>query len=357
MKVKKYIVLLFIFLIAIISLSACMPWQEKKAPPRLSLVTVDSPALKLLNIPFYVALENGYFKEQGLDFSFDYAKNNEEALEKLIKGDFNAAFLNTDQIILQKKMNKEKLVVFMNSFQGLGSHLVSRESMPSFQWQELKDTTIVGQNLDSVPQMALECVLRQNELVPQEGVTIFRNLPYRLMPGAFKGGVGNYLYIFDPIATQLEASDQGHIVATLGPKTVDFSLQSYFSSEKFLKSHPVASQKFVNGVYKAQLWMQKYPSTKTVKLIEEHFSDLDEATLLKIVDRYKAADFWKPEPSPRQESLDSLQDTLIEGGVIHEKLPSNDLVFTTYAEKAVKSVTLPVEKKKTFWDKVKDKFK
>ena len=356
MKGKKYIILLLILLTAIISLSACMPWQEKKAQPSISLVTIDSPSLKLLNIPFYVALENGYFKEQGLDFSFDYVKSNGEALEKLVKGEANTAFLNTDQTILQKKMNKERLVVFMNSFQGLGAHLIAREPMPSFQWQELKDSTIVGQNFDSVPQMALENVLRQNELVPQEGVTIFRNLPYRLMPGAFKGGVGTYLYIFDPIATQLESINQGHIITTLGPKTVNFSVQSYVTSEEFLKSHPVASQKFVNGVYKAQLWMQKYPSAKTVKLIQEHFTDLDKAILLKIVDRYKTEDFWKPEPIPTQESLDSLQDTLIAGGAIHEKLPSNDLVFTTYAEKAVKSVTLPVEKKKTFWDKVKDRF-
>ena len=358
MKRKPLLTFLALIITLPFLVTACLPWQEKEEPPKLHLVVPESQALKILNLPLYVAIENDYFKEQGLEFSLTYATSNEEALKQLKSGKAEAIFLGSEKLILEKK-DKEgtNLKVFTHSFRGLGTHLLTREVKEPFQWSQVKDASIVAHHFDNLSQMTLEHELRNQELIPQENVVLFRSLPYYLMPGAFKSGSGAYLYTFEPTATQFEAEGIGKVVVSFGPDVIDFPLQSYVSTKNVLEKDALAMQQFVNGLYKAQLWINKYPIKEVSKTVNTHYKDIEDELLLTIINRYKDQGFWKAEPVPTQKSLVSLQEVMLAGGSIHEKLPSDDLVYTKFAVKAVESVVLPDEEKKTFWDKTKDFFK
>ena len=64
--------------------------------------------------------------------------------------------------------------------------------------------------------MALEYVIRNHGLDPYEDLYLDNSIQFALMAGAFTGGTGDYVTLFEPTASMVEAEGQGHIVASVG---------------------------------------------------------------------------------------------------------------------------------------------
>ena len=64
--------------------------------------------------------------------------------------------------------------------------------------------------------MALEYALRQAGLEPGVDVDVMTHVQFNLMAGAFAGGEGDYVTLFEPTATQFELEGGGYVLASVG---------------------------------------------------------------------------------------------------------------------------------------------
>ena len=74
---------------------------------------------------------------------------------------------------------------------------------------ELKGQDPYRRRPGGVPEMTLEYVLKNHGLIPNQDVNVITNIQLTAVPGAFKGGTGDYAAIFEPMASMLEREESG----------------------------------------------------------------------------------------------------------------------------------------------------
>lgn len=71
-------------------------------------------------------------------------------------------------------------------------------------------------------------------------------------------------------------------------------------------------------------------------IMQPQFKETPLENITVIVDRYKNQDTWKADTIFEKESFELLENILEEAGELNQRVPYEDLVTTTFAEKAVK---------------------
>ncbi|QZY56230.1 ABC transporter substrate-binding protein [Crassaminicella profunda] len=132
-----------------------------------------------------------------------------------------------------------------------GSFLMAREPMPNFTFKDVAGKTIIGGRKGGMPEMTLEYVLKQNKVFPEKDVNVRTDIQFAVMAGAFTGGEGDFVTLFEPVASMLEKSGAGHIVASIGEAGGYIPYTCYCSKKSFIEKEPEVIQKFTNAIYNA----------------------------------------------------------------------------------------------------------
>ena len=158
------------------------------------------------------------------------------------------------------------------------------------------------------------------------------------MSGAFIGGTGDYVSLFEPTALALEQEGVGYVVASIGEESGEVPYTCYNAKKSFIEKNPEIVQKFTNAIYKGQIWVDTHSPSEIAEAIVEFFPDTSIEDLTAVADRYKKYDAWKQVPTLSKESFELLQDIIEEAGVLDKRVPYEALVNTEFAEKAIKTV-------------------
>ena len=138
---KKVIALTLTILLAVSSLAGCGAAENSN----LTKITLSEVAHSLFYAPMYVAIEEGYFKEEGIDLELVTAFGADKVTTAVISGEADIAFMGSESTIYVYNQNADDpLVNFAQLTQRAGNFLVSRESMDNFQWNDLKGTNVLG---------------------------------------------------------------------------------------------------------------------------------------------------------------------------------------------------------------------
>lgn len=217
-----------------------------------------------------------------------------------------------------------------------GSFLVGRKPEPGFEWHSLKGRNIIGGRKGGVPEMTLEYVLNKNGLVPGTDVNVDTSIQFALMAGAFTGGKGDYVTLFEPVASSLEKEGKGYILASVGQDSGEIPYTAYFAKKSYIEKHKAVIQKFTNAIYKGQVWVDTHSSKEIAEIIKAFFPDTDTELLTIVAERYKKIDAWCKEPAMKKESFELLQTVMNQAGELKQKAPYDKVVDNNYADKAVK---------------------
>jgi NitT/TauT family transport system substrate-binding protein len=226
-------------------------------------------------------------------------------------------------------------VVFAQLTKRDGSFLVGRAD-GTFSWSDLKGKTVIGGRAGGVPEMTLEYVMRQNGVVPGTDATVDTTVQFNMMAGAFTGGNGDYVTLFEPTATQVVQAGKGYILASIGQESGEIPYTAYFASQSYIAAHPDTVQGFANAVARGQKWIQDHTAAETAQAISAQFPDTDVKVLESVVQRYKDIDAWNATPVMKQEALERLETVMETAGVLkHEQwVDFSKLVNNSFAEKA-----------------------
>ena len=328
---KKILAFILAVLMMVPALCACGK-ADKKTAVRLNEVTHS-----VFYAPQYVALSQGFFAEEGLQVELINGGGADKVMTAVVSGQSDIGLAGPEASIYvynQGKADHTQIIAQLTKRDG--SFLVGR-SDGAFSWEDLRGKTIIGGRKGGVPEMTLEYVLRQNGLTPGVDVTVDTSVQFNMMAGAFTGGQGDYVALFEPTATQVEAAGQGYVLTSIGQESGEIPYTAYFANLSWLENNADTAQRFVNAIAKAQKWVQEHTDREVAEAIVDQFPDTSLEELEAVTARHRQIDAWNATPIMEQQALERLETVMEQAGELSraEWVPFDQLVNNTFAQKAI----------------------
>jgi len=328
-----------LFVTAVLVLTLLLPGLTGCAKKETAKVRLNEVTHSVFYAPMYVSINKGFFKDEGIEIELTNGGGADKVMTAVLSGQSDIGFAGPEASIYVYNEGKEDhTIVFAQLTKRDGSFLMGREKVDNFKWTDVKGKTIIGGRKGGVPEMTLEYVLKKNGMTPGIDVTIDTSIQFNLMAGAFTGGKGDYVTLFEPTASLLEKEGKGYILASVGKDSGEIPYTAFFAKKSYIKKNAVIIQKFTNAIYKGQLWVQKHSPEEIAEAIKPSFPDAGDDILITVAKRYKEIDAWCQNPVLQKASLDLLQEVIIMAGILKNTVPYNEIVDTSFAEKAVKNI-------------------
>ena len=146
MKNKKWIALAVAVMLAVTALPMTVFASKKdKEDEKLSKVTLNEVAHSVFYAPQYVAIEKGYFAEEGLNLTLVTGFGADKTMTAVISGEADIGFMGAEaSVYAYQEGATDPVVNFAQLTQRAGNFLVAREEMPDFKWEDLKGEKVLG---------------------------------------------------------------------------------------------------------------------------------------------------------------------------------------------------------------------
>ena len=342
MKNKKWISLAAAVILAVTALPMTAFAAEKDGgEEKLTKVTLNEVAHSIFYAPQYVAIEEGYFSEEGLDLTLITGFGADKVLTALISGEADIGFMGAEaSIYAYQEGATDPVVNFAQLTQRAGNflvarELVAREEMPDFKWEDLKGRKVLGGRKGGMPEMVFEYILKKNGLDPEKDLSIDQSIDFGATAAAFTGDdSADFTVEFEPSATALEKQGAGYVVASLGVDSGYVPYTSYSARTSYMEKNPDIMQKFTDALQKGMDFVQSHTPEEIAEIIEPQFPETDLDTITAIVKRYYDQDTWKENLVFGQDGFELLQDILEDAGELKERTPYAELVNTEFAQNA-----------------------
>ena len=337
MKNKKWIALAAAVVLAVTALPmGVFAAKKDSTEEKLTKVTLNEVAHSIFYAPQYVAIEEGYFKDEGLDLTLVTGFGADKTMTAVISGEADIGFMGAEASVYAYQEGATDAVVnFAQLTQRAGNFLVAREEMPDFKWEDLKDKKVLGGRKGGMPEMVFEYILRKNGLDPQKDLTIDQSIDFGYTAAAFTGDTSaDFTVEFEPSATALEKEGAGYVVASLGVDSGYVPYTSYSAKTSYMDKNPEIIQKFTNALQKGMEYVQSHTPEEIAEVIAPQFAETDLDTVTAIVKRYYDQDTWKSNLIFEKESFELLEDILEDSGELSERVSYEDLVTIKYAREA-----------------------
>ena len=329
---KKIVSLLIVvMLITSLFIAGCSS-QEETQMKNIKLVEVTH---SIFYAPQHVAIEKGFFEEQGLNIELINGGGADKCMAALVSGEADIAFMGPEASIYVYLQGREDHAVnFAQLTQRDGSFIVGREKDDNFTVDKLRGKTILGGRKGGVPLMALEYVIKQNGLSPGTNVNVRTDVQFDMMAGAFASGEADYTTLFEPLASAFELQGNGYVLESVGGLAGYIPYTCYSSLNSYIKENPNVIQKFANALYKGMVWVEEHSVQETADVILPQFADSDSEFIAKIVQTYKDLNTWNPDLVLGEEGYNRLIDIMKTAGEIEEGAPYDVIQTPEFALKA-----------------------
>lgn len=304
----------------------------QKEEEELTKVTLNEVAHSIFYAPMYVAIEEGYFEEEGIELDLVCGFGADKTMTAVISGEADIGFMGSEASIYTYNEGATDYVVnFAQLTQRAGNFLVAREKMDDFSWEDLKGHLILGGRKGGMPEMVFEYILKENGIDPEEDLEINQSIDFGSTAAAFSEGQGDFTVEFEPGATTLESEGKGYVVASLGEDSGYVPYTAFSAKRSYIDENPDIIQGFTNALQKGMDYVQTHSPEEIASVIEPQFPETDLETITTIVTRYYDQDTWKSNLIFEESSFDLLQDILESAGELEKRAPYDDLVTTKFA--------------------------
>ena len=308
---------------------------NKPSGKTLEKVTLNEVAHSIFYAPMYVAIEEGYFENEGIDLTLVTGFGADKTMTALLTDEADIGFMGSESTIYTYVGGtKDYAVNFAQLTQRAGNFLVSRTPIENFTWDMLIGSNVLGGRPGGMPEMVFEYILTKNNIDPKLDLTIDQSIAFGSTAAAFSGGQGDFTIEFEPHATALEQKKDGYVVASLGEASGYVPYTAFSAKKSYIENHSDTIQAFTNALQKGMDFVNTHTPAEIAKSISPQFAETDIDTLTTIVERYHEQDTWKEDLVFSEDSFTLLENILEQSAVLSERVPYSDLVNTEFAENA-----------------------
>ena len=327
---KKIILSLTIFLIIILVAIGIL--SNKKEDSNLKNITVAEVAHSIFYAPMYAADSLGYFEEEGLNVDIILTSGADAVAAAVMSDDAEIGFCGSEQsIYIYNGGEKNYLVNFAGLTKRDGSFIVGRKNK-KFDIKKLKGTHLIAGREAGMPAMTLAYTLNQNDIDLDE-LKFDTSIAFASMSGAFIGGTGDYVALFEPTALQLEKQGFGYVVASLGELGGEVPYTTYMTKKSYLEDNKDVIEGFTKAIQKGLDYVFTHTDKEVAEVITSYFPDTSMNDLTEVIKRYRDADSWYRTTYITKEGFDRVQDIMDNSGKLEKVAPYEKLVNNEYNKK------------------------
>ncbi|AOR24100.1 ABC transporter substrate-binding protein [Clostridium taeniosporum] len=340
-KGLKLVLSLAMIITLTLSLTACNSNNTSKTQEENAKITVrlNEVTRSVFYGPMYVAISEGFFEKEGIAINLQTGQGADKVMQAVLSKNADIGFCGPEQVIYINNQGREDYpVVFAGLTQKDGSFLVGRNKESNFDWNTLKGKEVIGGRPGGVPAMALEYAMKNNNITPNTDVNMITNIDFAAASGAFKGGTGDYVALFEPTASMLEKEGSGSILASIGENSGVIPYTCFFTTKSYLDNNKETIAKFTKAIYEGQKWYFSHTPEEIADSIIKYFPGTDRDIIIRVINNYNKIDALAHEPSIKEENLNRLIEIIQEydDSLIPSKPDFNKIVDNSFAEKATK---------------------
>lgn len=307
------------------------------AKTELTTITLNEVAHSIFYAPLYVAIEQGYFEEEGIDLDLVTGFGADKTMTAVLTDEADIGFMGSESTIYTYAGGASDYVVnFAQLTQRAGNFLVSRNPIDNFSWDMLKGKNVLGGRSGGMPEMVFEYILKKNNIDPHTDLSIDQSIDFGSTAAAFSGGQADFTVEFEPHATSLEEKGDGYVVASLGESSGYVPYTAFSAKKSYIEAHPDLIQSFTNALQKGMTYVNNHSPEEIAQSIAPQFEETPLSTITTIVSRYASQNTWKENLIFEEDSFMLLQNILEEAGELSQRVPYEDLVNTHFASEAFK---------------------
>lgn len=326
-KIIGFVVIILVIVLALIAVLRIKSSENNK----LEKITVAEVAHSVFYAPQYVAHGLGFFRDEGLDVELVLANGADNVMSAVLSGDAQIGFSGAEATIyVYNGGEKDYVMTFAGLTQKDGSFLVSRKKYENFTLNDLRGKKILGGRVAGMPEMTFEWALRQNGIDPKKDLVIDTSVAFAAMEGAFIGGNGDFVTLFEPNATSVEKNGYGYVVAYIGELGGNVPYTAYNARKSYIENNPDIIKKFTRAINRGLEYVYNHDTAAVAKIMLDYFPDTSLFDMEVIVDRYKNGEAWKKNITINRQEWDHIQEIIEASGELDNRVEYDKLVYNKF---------------------------
>lgn len=282
--------------------------------------------------PLYLAMENGYFEEEGLKINLTNGGGADNSMAAILSGTAHIGLMGPETVIYVYNQGKTDYPkVFGQLTQRDGSFLVSRVDEPDFHWTDLRGKEVLAGRKGGVPAMTFEYMMNQLGLYDGVDFTMNYDVQFNLMTSAFIANTADYCTVFEPTASEYEKQGKWHIVGSVGAQAGEIPYTSFIALGSYIKNNRETLKSFTKALKKAYEYMNTHTSREVAECIVKQFPSTTIESIETSINSYKSIDAWKTNLQGTEESFTRLQNIMTNAGELTTTVPFDKIVDNSIA--------------------------
>ena len=326
---RIFISIICLVLIAVLSIIIIFKQDNKTDLKEIKVAEVTH---SIFYAPQYLADSLGYFKEEGLDVEFILTPVADKVTAAVLSGDVQIGFCGSEATIyVYNNGEKDYLVNFAGLTKKDGSFLVGRDEIKNFSIEDLKGKHIIAGRKAGMPAMTLEYAINQGGLNTSK-LNFDTSYDFSATSGAFIGGDGDFVALFEPTATNLVKQGYGHIVASVGELGGVVPYTAYNARKSYIEENEDVMKGFSNAINKALEYTHNHTAKEVAENISTYFPDSSINDLEVMVQNYMNIDAWFDNTYIEEKDFEHIQDIVENANELEKRAPYDKLVTTKFAK-------------------------
>lgn len=304
-------------------------------------IRINEVTHSIFYAPLYVAINNGYFEEDGYKIELTNGGGSDASMTALLSGSADIALMGPETNVYVEKQGGNTPVIFGQLTKRDGSFLVGRNPEPNFDWSNLNGKHLIAGRRGGSPAMSLQYALTKNGYDINNDLNFDLDVSFNNTVAAFESGIGDYVTMFEPTASDYALAGKGYIVASVGSESGEIPFTCFSATSKYLNKNPKIAEMFLKNIVKAYNFIITNYNNNNIGAVVESlmpsFNGSSRDSIARAVQSYIEIDAWVDTPVMQESAFNRLQEMLTFAGELEGNVAFNKVVNNTYAQNVMKA--------------------
>lgn len=298
-------------------------------------VRINEVTHSVFYAPLYVAINNGYFKDAGIEVELTNGGGSDASMTALLSGQADIALMGPETVVYVASQGSSSYPkVFGQLTKRDGSFLISKTPYSNFDWKtDMQNKTVIAGRKGGLPAMTFEWVCNSNTLYNNINITLDTSTAFNMMVPVFEATGAEFCTMFEPTASEFVNAGKGYNLGSVGTYSGEIPYTCFMAKPDYLKDNSKMIENFLKAINKAYNFIKNNPSSEVAKSLKPSFDSTSLESLALAVESYLAVDAWKDNPAMTEDSYIRLLQVMSNAGQITNNVAFSSVVDNTYANK------------------------